>query len=252
MADLRAADMDYWALGHIHRHRVLSAAQPTVVYCGNPQGRDPAEVEPRGCYLVTVDDAGIAHPDFRPMDVVRWQMVEIDITGAAADEETVDRVVTGVDDARTAAGRSIVARVRLTGRGLIHATLRRTGVVRDILVEVRERLGEAGPFAWVESIRDETRGEIDLDERRQADDFLGDVLRRFEATRQSLLEGTADGTATEGRAGVLPADLREVLDGLYANERARRFLRDRQPSAETLARLLRAAETTAADRLGEG
>jgi exonuclease SbcD len=58
LADLQAADMDYWALGHIHRHRVVSAHHPTAVYCGNPQGRDPGETEPRGCYLVTVDDGG--------------------------------------------------------------------------------------------------------------------------------------------------------------------------------------------------
>jgi DNA repair exonuclease SbcCD nuclease subunit len=44
--------MDYWALGHIHKHAVLSTTQPTAVYCGNPQGRDPGETEPRGCYLV--------------------------------------------------------------------------------------------------------------------------------------------------------------------------------------------------------
>jgi len=62
LADLRAADMDYWALGHIHRHAVLLSGRPTVVYCGNPQGRDPGEADARGCYLVTVDDAGEIHP----------------------------------------------------------------------------------------------------------------------------------------------------------------------------------------------
>jgi DNA repair exonuclease SbcCD nuclease subunit len=52
LSDLRSSGMDYWALGHIHKHAVLSTTQPTAVYCGNPQGRDPGETEPRGCYLV--------------------------------------------------------------------------------------------------------------------------------------------------------------------------------------------------------
>jgi exonuclease SbcD len=246
IGDLRAADMDYWALGHIHRHRVISDARPTVVYCGNPQGRDPGEADPRGCYLVTVDGAGAVHPEFRAMDVVRWQLLDVSIDGLETDEALVDRVVATVDDARVAAARSIVARVRLTGRGAVHATLRKSGVLRDVLHEARERLGEAVPFAWVESVHDETRSELDLAERRQADDFLGDVLRRFDAAQQAV--AAENGAEAAG----IPADLRAVIDGLYANERARRYLRDRQPSVSDVARMLRAAETTVADRLGEG
>jgi exonuclease SbcD len=45
LGDLRAADIDYWALGHIHRDQVLLADRPTAVYCGNPQGSRS------GCFL---------------------------------------------------------------------------------------------------------------------------------------------------------------------------------------------------------
>ena len=245
VGDLRAADMDYWALGHIHRHRVISEAHPTAVYCGNPQGRDPGEEDPRGCYVVTVDGANVVHPEFRAMDVVRWQLLDVAIDGLGTDEALIDRVVAAVDDARVDAGRSIVARVRLAGRGAVHATLRRPGVLRDVLLEARERLGEGVPFAWVESIRDETRSELDLAERRQADDFLGDVLRRFDAAEERVSAG-------DGTDAALPADLQGVLDHLYANERARRYLRDRQPGVADVARTLRDARTTVADRLGEG
>lgn len=245
VGDLRAADMDYWALGHIHSHRVISDARPTAVYCGNPQGRDPGEADPRGCYLVTVDGAGAVHPEFRAMDVVRWQLLDVAIDGLTSDEALIDRVVETVDDARVDAARSIVARVRIGGRGAVHATLGRPGVLRDVLNEARERLGEAVPFAWIESIRDETRSELDLAERRQADDFLGDVLRRFDAAEEGVCAGA-------GPEGEVPADLRGVLDNLYANERARRYLRDRQPDAADIAQAVRDARTTVADRLGEG
>ena len=236
MDDLRASDMDYWALGHIHRHRVLSPSRPTVVYCGNPQGRDPGETEPRGCYLVAVDDAGSVTPEFRAVDVVRWQMVDVSIEDFTVDEELAYRVAGAVDATRSAAGRSIVARVRLTGRGPLHRSLARPGVREDVLTLARESLGEAAPFAWIESVRDETRMEVDLAERRLADDFLGDVLRRFEAAR------AAD-----------TSELDEVLDGLFANSRARPYLRDRRPGQGELKAILDAAEATAVDRLaGEG
>ena len=255
ITDLRTADMDYWALGHIHRHRIVSPARPTAVYCGNPQGRDPGETEPRGCYVVTVDDAGKIHPEFHPTDVVRWQLLEVPIDGLADEESLVERVAASVDEARSAAERSIVARVRLVGRGPLHRSLLRPGVVADVLTLARERLGEAAPFAWVESVHDETRLELDLDERRLADDFFGDVLRRFAAARRALEAtggtdgGAANEVAPEG-AAVISEELEGVLDGLFTNERARRYLRDKKPSRADLARMLAAAEALVADRLG--
>lgn len=243
MTDLRASDMDYWALGHIHRQRILSVANPTAVYCGNPQGRDPGEADPRGCYLVTVDDGGAVHPEFHAMDVVRWQLLDVGIDGLPNDEAIIDRVVATVDGARSAADRSIVARVRLTGRGPAHRTLQRAGVLADVLLDTRERLGEALPFAWVESIRDETRPDVDLEARRKTDDFFGDVLRRIATAQEALVP--ADGAGDPE----IPANLQAVLDGLYANERARRYLRERHPSTSDVGRMLEAAETVLADRL---
>ena len=253
LADLRVADMNYWALGHVHKPRVLTDGYPTVVYCGNIQGRDPGETEPRGCYLVTVDDAGTIYPEFQAADVVRWQSIDVSIDEIADEETLVDRIAAGVDEARTQADRSIVARVRLTGRGPMHRTLSKAGVLRDAQTVVRERLGDAIPFAWVESIRDESRPLVDLEERRLADDFLGDALKRFAEVQLALAEaGTANNAATEGntdQAVGLPAQLDEVLDRLYANERARRYLRDSRPGPTDLRNLLNHAETLVADRL---
>jgi len=189
----------------------------------------------------------MAHPEFRATDVVRWQLLDVPIDGLPTDEALIDRVVGAIDDARSAAQRSIVARVRLTGRGPLHRTLQRAGVRGDVLREARERLGEAEPFAWVESVRDETRPEVDLDERRLADDFFGDVLRRVASAREAVAG------ADPGGAAELPSDVRGVLNALYANERARRYLRDREPSAADARRLLDGAEAVLADRLaGEG
>ncbi|MGA3057698.1 MAG: DNA repair exonuclease [Candidatus Limnocylindrales bacterium] len=252
LQDLRAADMDYWALGHIHRHAVLAAGRPTVVYCGNPQGRDPGEADACGCYLVTVDDAGEIHPEFRPADVVRWQLLDVPIAGIPDEESLIERVASAADEARSLAERAIVARVALKGRGALHASLQRPGVLADVRTMAQERLGETLPFAWVESVRDETRGELDLADRRLADDFLGDLLRRFEQARVSL-RNSADPEATGDTARSpdrIVAQLEASIDPLYCHERARRYLRDVRPGEARLADLLDEAESMVVDRLG--
>lgn len=257
--DLRAADMDYWALGHIHRHQVLLADRPTAVYCGNPQGRDPGETEPRGCYVVSVDAAGVAHPEFRVADTVRWQLVDVPVDGLTTEEDLVEAVVRAADDARVAAGRSLVVRLTLRGRGPLHRSLRRAGLLDQTRDVARERLGDSVPFAWIESLRDKTAPEIDLASRRLADDFLGGLLRRFDATQAALAsnEPPAPGAARVAGAvdppALQPDQLSGVLDGLYAHTRGRQFLREARPDRATLGRLVTEAESILVDRLaGEG
>jgi len=236
ISDLAASGMDYWALGHIHKHGVLRAADPTVVYCGNPQGRDPGETDPRGCYLVTVDDLGRAHPEFRPMDVVRWQRMAVPIEAIATEEALIEAIAGALESAVDAAERSVVAIVTLTGRGPVHATLRRPGFLADLHDQVRGRFGAGEPFAWLESIRDATRPSIDIAARRESGDLLGEALREFSRSRAALRDGQE-------------ADLHELLAELFNHPRARRALTGARLDGARLLTLLDAAESLVIDQL---
>jgi DNA repair exonuclease SbcCD nuclease subunit len=250
LADLRASGMDYWALGHIHAHRILSKKQPLAVYCGNPQGRDTGETDPRGCYLVTVDDSGHAKAKFKPMDVVRWQLIDVPIDALETEEALVDAVAVAVDAARTESGRSIVARVQLSGRGPLHESLAGRAIRDDVRSAAQERLGATEHFAWIEAVRDATRPALDVEARREADDFVGDLLRRLDATRRQL----AGEPASEGpdAADVLDeAAIEATLDGLFADGRARRSLQDARPGAADVAGVLDEVEAILLDRLGD-
>ena len=238
MSDLAASGMDYWALGHIHRHGVLREADPTVVYCGNPQCRDPGEADPRGCYLVEVDEQGRVRPEFRPMDVVRWQRLSVSIDGVPTEEALIRAVGDAIEGAADAAGRSIVALVTLTGRGPLHGSLRRTAVLHDLHELVRQRFGAGEPFAWLETLRDQTRPSIDLAARREAGDLLGEALREFERSRNALRQGQE-------------ADLHDLLADLYDQPRVRRALAGAQPSTTDLLAYLDAAEARVIDQLDE-
>jgi exonuclease SbcD len=245
IADLRASGMDYWALGHIHQPgQVL--ADPPALYCGIPQGRDPGELGPRGCYVVEVDAGGRVTPRFVATDLVRWHPLELAIDGLTDDEALRRACREALGDALDVAeGRSLVVRVRLTGRGALHAALARPGYLDDLRDLLNEERSLAPPFGWVESIRDVTRPEIDLETRRDAPDFVGDFLRTAAAARRSAR--STDPEEHERWRSILRSAVAPLFD---ESLRGRRHLAQGRPSDDALAtELLTEAEALGADLL---
>jgi DNA repair exonuclease SbcCD nuclease subunit len=243
--DLRASGMDYWALGHIHQPgQVLD--DPPAIYCGIPQGRDPGELGPRGCYLVEVDAAARATPRFVATDLVRWHLLEVAIDPLTDDEALRRACREALGAALDAAdGRSLVVRVRLTGRGVLHASLARPGYLSDLRDLLNEERSLTPPFAWVESVRDVTRPEVDLESRRNAPDFVGDFLRTAAVARRS--RSSTDPDEHERWASLLRSAVSPLFD---ESLRGRRHLAAGRPSDDALAtELLAEAEALGVDLL---
>ena len=243
--DLRASGMDYWALGHIHQPgHVLD--DPPAIYCGIPQGRDPGELGARGCYLVEVDAAGRVTASFVAADVVRWHPAEVAIGDLVDDEalrracrEAVGSALDGVED------RSLVVRVRLVGRGPLHTTLGRPGYLDDLRQLLNEERSLAAPFAWVESIRDATRPDVDLETRRDNPDFVGDFLKTVATARRS--GRTTDPEEHERWRSILRSSMAPLFD---ESLRGRRILAAERPTDEALVgELLDEAEALGVDLL---
>ena len=235
--DLRGNGIDYWALGHVHTRDVLSEDNPAVVYPGNPQGRHVNETGARGVYLVKVDGDEI-RLDFRPMDTVRWDRIEVDVTDVESDQELHDNLSRRVQDTlETADGRCLVVRITLTGRTPLHRTMRQA----DYLEDVRESILNAefagqSQFSWCERIDDQTASPIDRDELLKGSDFLAEVL------------------STSERAKLDPevlAKLQGRLADLYQHQRYRRYLDAYGPSDDDLVALLDGAESLTVDLLAE-
>jgi exonuclease SbcD len=228
------AGMDYWALGHVHAHRVLHVSGPTVIYPGNPQGRHPREAGPRGCYLVEVNDRAEVRYEFVPLDVVRWHTETLPIEGLQQLEELLARFEARMEDLRReAADRGNIVRWRLEGRGPLHRELIRPGRTEDLLATLREQAGAGPAFVWSESLQDTTGRDLDLDLLRQEENLLGDFLR---------LAGQADEQRLE--------EIRTVLSPLFEDPRTRRYLT--APDSDTLQGWLRASEQLGVDRLLTG
>jgi DNA repair exonuclease SbcCD nuclease subunit len=191
LADLGAADIDYWALGHIHRHQTLADGAPWVVYPGVLQGRSPkpSEQGAKGAVVVDVADSRVQQVEFRPLDVVRFAAIELDIAGIVDIADLQRRLDADADQAVDAAdGRQLVLRATLTGRGAVHAMLRASDrAVDDLLAALQE--GASGRVWW-DRLIDRTAPPVDPDAIRRRGDFAAELLHRADAL-------AADGDARE-------------------------------------------------------
>ncbi|HEY4000438.1 MAG TPA: DNA repair exonuclease, partial [Candidatus Xenobia bacterium] len=167
---------DYWALGHVHAREVVHEA-PWVVFPGNLQGRHARETGSKGCELVTVDGGRVVSVQHRPVDVIRWHRLELDLSGCATLPAVHERIQHALQEAiRASDGRPAAARLILRGRCEAHGDLlgRPEGVREDIrAMALACHDGEL----WVEKIRLETAPRVDLAPWAERDDPMGELMR---------------------------------------------------------------------------
>ncbi|WP_195210321.1 metallophosphoesterase family protein [Actinomarinicola tropica] len=207
--DLVRTGLDYWALGHVHTREVLHR-DPWIVYPGNLQGRSPRPGErgAKGVLIVEVDDAGtIGEPELVALDRVRIDDATCEIDELADLGELHTRLrELGQQRLLAAEGRSLLLGVRLVGRGALHADLRRPGAAAELLQVLRDDAPLDPPFLWWDRLDVATTTPHDLDELRQRNDFVADLLE--ESTAMDEARRTA---LSEEWAAELPADLSALL-----------------------------------------
>jgi DNA repair exonuclease SbcCD nuclease subunit len=174
--DLRAAKMDYWALGHVHvAGRVMN--NPPAIYSGSTQGLNPTEEGPRGCFVVHLDEDG-AIEEFVDTASVRWRSSAIDATNL----QTLDDLRTALDIAcagirEGSVGLPTIVRLELNGRTTVHFDLARPGVLADLVTDVRQEQLDIDPWIWLDRVRDLTRPALDLDVILAEEGLRGDLAR---------------------------------------------------------------------------
>jgi DNA repair exonuclease SbcCD nuclease subunit len=211
LADLARPGYDYWALGHIHAPGVRRAAQPAVVYAGNPQGRHINESGPRGCYLVEVDGHE-AQLRFQETAAISWEAREVEVSGFSHLTQVAAHLSEVVEEARPeSAAQGLILRLTLTGRGPVHRELRLPGNLTDLLDEVRQQAMSQHPWVWVESFPLNTAPDFDVAALKRGSDLAATVLTTLEDTRA---------------LGELPPEILGLLESLYLNPQGRRYLPD--------------------------
>jgi DNA repair exonuclease SbcCD nuclease subunit len=233
LEDLRAARMDYWALGHIHKPETLGE-RPAIAYSGCTQGLTPNESGLRGCRVVTLAEDGISSAEFAPTSSVVWAHEAVDLGALETIEDVMGAIGGAVDDvARASEGRPCVLRLELTGRTAVHAMLVRPGALRDILEAARTAALERDPWVWVDRVADATGPEIGIDTLRASADFSGDLVRLVdEMLSDERAALSLVSAASSGALSVL--DTRDVpaVDAADLIERARDLILDHLLSGE--------------------
>lgn len=192
LAELRARPAGFWLLGHVHAPREEDApGQATVLYPGSPQAMDPGEPGVHGVWILEVGPGGAVHRRRVPLSTVRYETVEVDLTGVASHPEANDRIVDAVRAARDAAAREagplayLSCRLRVTGRTPLHRDL---GAALEHLRSELE-LTSGRVMAWVDSVEVETRPAVDLEDLARGRDAVGVVAGLLLALERGRLEG---------------------------------------------------------------
>ena len=140
----------YWALGHVHAREVLSTA-PHIIYPGNLQGRSVRETGPKGATLVNVEDGQVTRADPYALDVIRWTIVDIDISAILDRDALLSAIRDTVDHAYAAAdGRGLAMRLRLIGQSGLHFDL--TAAFQSLREDIETISAGVASDVWVEKI----------------------------------------------------------------------------------------------------
>jgi DNA repair exonuclease SbcCD nuclease subunit len=187
--ELHATGYDYWALGHVHEHRVWEGAS-TIVFPGNLQGRHIRETGAKGAVLVSVDGAGQRTLERLYVDVLRWHNLEVDVSAC----ESLLAAVRTVESALThflgdaSGGLTYAMRVTLVGKSAAHGDL--FGEEAQLRQEV---LGLAAALAperlWIEKVRVRTAMKDDgatIQARQDALSDLSELLATAECDEDFL------------------------------------------------------------------
>ncbi len=120
--ELHAKNYDYWALGHVHEFQMFDG--PSVIaFPGNLQGRHVRETGRKGALSVTVDDAGHSVVERLHVDVLRWEVLKVDVSECLTREDVAATVGHGLSGLLEADDVPRAVRIVLEGRTRLHAFL---------------------------------------------------------------------------------------------------------------------------------
>ena len=218
VAELREKGYGYWALGHIHQPEVINK-DPWIVFAGNCQGRHIKETGQRGCRLVTVSDSlQVAGVEWRSLDVVRWEELNVDLSGVETETDATRLVGDAMGKAVTAAeGRLVAARIVLSGTTQLHGSLHRNDEHWNAQFQASAQ--DLGAEAiWIERITVSTSPVYDIAQLAERDALTKIVVSNLNETDHQPILLPPE---IQEMLSILPLEVRsEVEEELNGQQRA--------------------------------
>ena len=218
VAELREKGYGYWALGHIHQPEVINK-DPWIVFAGNCQGRHIKETGQRGCRLVTVSDSlQVEGVEWRSLDVVRWEEINVDLSGVETETDATRLVGDAMGKAVTAAeGRLVAVRIVLSGTTQLHGSLHRNDEHWNAQFQASAQ--DLGAEAiWIERITVSTSPVYDIAQLAERDALTKIVVSNLNETDHQPILLPPE---IQEMLSILPLEVRsEVEEELNGQQRA--------------------------------
>ena len=179
---LRNTGFDAWLLGHIHQPDALGTDQ-AMGYLGSVVGLDAGEPGPRGPWLLEIRDGRIQRLEQRPLAPLRWERLDVDITGVTAGAAVTTAISRRLEALATDLTQGVDwpdlvgLRIRLVGE----CDLTREAMEAELPDSGRAMgLPGSGQIQWfLERLRIDTRPTIPLSRLAERDDQPGLLARRL-------------------------------------------------------------------------
>ena len=230
--DMKEKGYDYWALGHIHLRELLHEKEPVILFSGNIQGRHIRETGNKGCTLVEVKDGAIDSFTHLSLDVLRWELCEID----ASEIDSIDELMVNIQESlenrlQEADGRFLASRIRIHGASKIHQELivnkdHYMNNIRSLSLEV------GNGDIWIEKVKIETSRQNNLEDLLSQNTPIATILEfihqsgQDEETLQELVAQFQD------IQHALPFEIRNGDDGFDFSDA--QFIKERLQNVEDL------------------
>lgn len=189
-AELAAAPVSAWLLGHVHAPDLAPAAGAgarLAGYLGSLTSNDPGEGGARGAWLLEVAADGALDARHVPLAPLRWERVEVDVSGLAAAEDVALEIAAAVERLHERLATEGVEAVAVGCRLVLGGRTRLRGAIEAALAHdppsARVLRHEQVSY-FVDRVRVEALPELDLAALARGDDPVGLLAARIEALRQ--------------------------------------------------------------------
>lgn len=175
LGDLRGKNIDYWALGHIHKREVLGT-EPAIVYPGNTQGRSSKELGEKGCYLVELDQTD-TKLTFQPLHQIQFEQVRIDLKNCNDLDQFYQQVTDGLTKF---AQQKVIVYLRLINASPTMTQNYHQGELDEMIGLFNEQQVDLRNWTWIQSVKLEQERESVESLLKVRDPFIKQLLEQFD------------------------------------------------------------------------